>query len=204
MQIKKDEIRYRILKEAEKEFLKKGYINSSLRRIVKNSGTTIGNFYNYFKNKEDLFNELVKEDYDNYIKFINNHDSIQRPDYLLDMNDIGLWRKILSELIQKVMPVFSDRLLILLECSKGTKYEKSKEILQNIMKEHFMDHMISYAEGFEHPEFSDIIAKQMLDGIIMIIKKHKDKKLRKDLLTEYILFCFIGSIGLLGKWGNKE
>ncbi len=60
MQVKKDEVKNKILKSAKKEFLEHGYQGASLRTIVKNIGLTKGALYSYFKNKEDIFIELVK------------------------------------------------------------------------------------------------------------------------------------------------
>ena len=42
------------------EFLEKGFMGASLRRIVKDAGVTTGAFYGYFSSKEALFNDLVE------------------------------------------------------------------------------------------------------------------------------------------------
>lgn len=52
-----------ILQKARLEFLEKGYQKASLRSIVKAAGVTTGALYGYFKNKEELFDALVKEAY---------------------------------------------------------------------------------------------------------------------------------------------
>ncbi len=79
MQVKKDEMKNAILKSGEKEFLENGYEKASIRKIVKQAGTTIGNFYNYFANKEALFEELVNEEYHEFINFIQHHNNVERP-----------------------------------------------------------------------------------------------------------------------------
>ncbi len=61
MQIKKESVRNKILESAKKEFLEYGYQGASLRTIAKHSGLSKGALYCYFKNKEDIFTELVKE-----------------------------------------------------------------------------------------------------------------------------------------------
>ena len=53
----------RIHRAAKKEFLEKGYRNSSLRNIVKSVGMTTGAFYGYYKSKEELFEALAGEHY---------------------------------------------------------------------------------------------------------------------------------------------
>lgn len=50
-----------ILEAGKTEFLQKGFLNASLRNIVKNAGVTTGAFYGYFSNKEALFTALVEK-----------------------------------------------------------------------------------------------------------------------------------------------
>ncbi len=67
MQTKKDHVKDSLLDAACAEFLDKGFEKSSIRRIVKSAGTTIGNFYNYFESKEQIFSHLVDEIYHGFI-----------------------------------------------------------------------------------------------------------------------------------------
>ena len=55
------ETRENLLKSAKKEFLQKGFMQASLRNICKNAGVTTGALYFFFKDKEDLFANLVQE-----------------------------------------------------------------------------------------------------------------------------------------------
>ncbi|MBN2899652.1 MAG: TetR/AcrR family transcriptional regulator [Clostridia bacterium] len=48
-----------IMIEGKREFLDKGFNDSSLRRIVKRAGVTTGAFYGYYSDKKALFNALV-------------------------------------------------------------------------------------------------------------------------------------------------
>ncbi len=49
----------KIMNEGKKEFLKKGFKDTSLRNIVKQAGVTTGAFYGYYSDKEALFEALV-------------------------------------------------------------------------------------------------------------------------------------------------
>jgi len=60
MQVKKREISKEILNTARKEFLKHGFQGTTMRVIAGKSGITTSNIYNYFKNKDYLFVEMVK------------------------------------------------------------------------------------------------------------------------------------------------
>lgn len=200
MQIKKEEVRLAILEKAEAEFREHGFTNASVRRLVKAAGTTIGNFYNYFENKEALFEALVRDEYESFAYFVANHDTIERPDYLWDLKDPGEWRNVLTGLVQQIMPVFSPRFVLLVEGSRGTRFEDTRRLLTDMMKEHFLEHLQRINPGAADAEFGEIIAEQLLDGVILILKRYPDRSVQKRLLTEHLLFYLLGTMSLLGQW----
>jgi AcrR family transcriptional regulator len=59
MQVKKDDIKKRIMKSACNEFLRHGFQGASLRVIAEKAGLTKGAVYSYFKNKDTLFCSLT-------------------------------------------------------------------------------------------------------------------------------------------------
>ena len=77
--------------------MKNGFKNASLRQIVKDAGTTIGNFYNYFENKEALFTdidgkvELPLNDGERYLfRFFNYQDTTLSAEEIKERNIIYL------------------------------------------------------------------------------------------------------------------
>jgi AcrR family transcriptional regulator len=58
-QYAKDEIRQRIVEAARKEFLRSGYEKASIRTIAEKSRTAKSNLYNYFKDKDGLFQSVL-------------------------------------------------------------------------------------------------------------------------------------------------
>ena len=67
------ETKKKLLKCAMKEFSEKGYMKASLRNICKEAGVTTGALYFFFKDKEDLFGNLVDGPLMNLEKIIDNH-----------------------------------------------------------------------------------------------------------------------------------
>ncbi|MCE5345721.1 MAG: TetR/AcrR family transcriptional regulator [Bacteroidales bacterium] len=59
MQVQKDDIRGTILNASRQEFMNKGFKNASMRSIAANSGIGLSNIYNYFRNKDEIFRELL-------------------------------------------------------------------------------------------------------------------------------------------------
>lgn len=55
MQYIKEPLRRRILEIALEEFDEKGYEGASMRTIAEGAGTSLGNLYRYFQNKDDLY-----------------------------------------------------------------------------------------------------------------------------------------------------
>ena len=60
MQVLKDEIRGRILAVAGQQFGQKGYTKTSMREIAAEAEVGVGNIYNYFASKDELFREVVR------------------------------------------------------------------------------------------------------------------------------------------------
>lgn len=60
MQTLKDDIRNRILQTAEEHFLRKGFLKTSMREIADIVGIGVGNIYNYFSGKNELFRMVVR------------------------------------------------------------------------------------------------------------------------------------------------
>lgn len=60
MQVLKEDTRGRILAVAGQQFGQKGYSKTSMREIAGAVGVGVGNIYNYFTNKDELFREVVR------------------------------------------------------------------------------------------------------------------------------------------------
>ncbi len=71
-QLKKEKRRREIALCALKVFCEKGYDNTSIDDIVKKVGCSHGLLYHYFKNKKDIFDEIIN------IKHNQNNDELKR------------------------------------------------------------------------------------------------------------------------------
>lgn len=200
MQMKKEEVRMAILNSGKGEFLSHGFEKASLRNIVKKAGTTTGNFYNYFANKEALFEALVIDDYNKFIYFIDNHDRIDRPDYLWNISNPTLWKDVLGDLIDDMVPHLDIGFVLLLDCSEGTKYYDARKMLVGMLDEHFIEHVDKLGNITVSKEFGFVLANQILDGLILILRKEYTKEKKHVLIRELIIFYIIGTMGILGEY----
>ena len=99
MQYLKDEVRNNIVEEALKEFKEMGYKGASIRSIAKNSNTSVGNFYKYFRVKEDLYENLIGSVYHRLMDYINQFDKVE-------LNEKAEY--IFYELMEKIMEIFNE------------------------------------------------------------------------------------------------
>ncbi len=202
MQTKKETVEEALLKAAEAEFYEKGFEKASLRTIVKAAGTTTGNFYNYFKDKQSIFNALVAEVALQLEQLLDHHEDHGRPDELWQVHDITTWRNTLKPFFVALMPVFDKRVVLLLECSDGTPYAGTKATVTRLLAEHFESHIQRFAPEYPMPEMGAILATLTLDGIVAIIKTHAETSKCTDLIVEHILFVALGTMGLLSEKGD--
>ncbi len=80
--------RAKILAQAKKEFLQKGFAASSLRVIAEKAGFTTGAIYNEFKNKNDIFEALVGDVFDRFIALLQHKEELSCNMKTADLEDI--------------------------------------------------------------------------------------------------------------------
>lgn len=56
-----EEVRQRILETAKDLFLSDGYKKTTIAKIVSASGVSSGSIYHWYRNKQEIFEEIVQE-----------------------------------------------------------------------------------------------------------------------------------------------
>lgn len=197
LQIKKDEVKKRLLDAASRQFIKKGFRGTSIRTIVKQAGTTIGNFYNYFDGKEAVFCELTEETYLKFKYLIDSHRTMDYEEKLIKSNNMDVWRDKIFKLFTPLFEVSDESFLLLFENSEGTKYQDAKDDIINFLSEHFMEHIMQVNPEYKYTQMSKIIARQLIAAVIEILKITEDEDMKKQLIVEEVLFCGLGVMGIL-------
>ncbi|HPJ22455.1 MAG TPA: TetR/AcrR family transcriptional regulator [Clostridia bacterium] len=198
MQIKKDIIRNKLKEAGETEFFEKGFERSSVREIAGKAGTTLGNFYNYFKNKEELFHEVVKNEVIKFEEFFHGHQE-EPTEYLIQSErEPAAFYRALDEFNDVLTSVFTRKFYIWVACSKGTQFSNSKDMVIRYIGEHFIGHVRDV--GTMIPDLDNtaaMLSNGFLDGILYILGNHSDEKTVNDLIKNHLLFFFMGMIGLI-------
>lgn len=199
MQVKKEEVHRAIIETALSEFMENGYQRTSLRKIASKAGTTLGNIYNYFDSKEALFSHIVDQPYNQLKSLASSHGSISKNDDIWEVSDVLLWRTELENLMTQFLPMITSQFIILIEGSGGTKYEHARGEIARYLSYHFMDHIREYNPDYRNHELADIFSNQLIDGMIRIVKSYPDIETQKRLITDYLIFFAIGTMGILTK-----
>ena len=114
----------KILSSAKQEFQEKGFLNASLRNIVKNAGVTTGAFYGYYDSKEALFAALVEE-HAAYIlalfnRTIDDFEKLPGEEQTERMVDTS--EDCLAKMLDYIYEHY-DAFKLLVGCAQGTPYE---------------------------------------------------------------------------------
>lgn len=187
MQYQKDEVRNRIIEEALKEFNEKGYEGASIRIIAKKSNTSVGNIYKYFKSKEDLYENLIGSIYDIFIDYIKQFDKVE----LNDNAEI-----IFYQLADEIIEIFnknSVEISILLNQSKGTKYENCKSMFADFATR-IVTEKTEYELSLKGKRLRDnfiiyLVSQSLLESIAIIVRERSDGvEVRKLILNLIDIF----------------
>lgn len=113
----------KILSSAKQEFMEKGFLNASLRNIVKEAGVTTGAFYRYYDSKEALFAALVDEQA-NYVldlfnSTVDDFEKLPGSEQTKQMLDTS--GDCLGKLLDYVYDHY-DAFKLLVMCAEGTVY----------------------------------------------------------------------------------
>ncbi len=168
VQVKKDVVKNKILESAKKEFLEHGYEGASLRTIAKNLGLTKGALYSYFKNKEDLFIELVQEPAENLYRHMEamqeqalRQDVKSQRNYA-DEDDPQIAYSWINEIYDNM-----DAFRLIALKSKGTRYEDFFCRLAALEKKSTLEYVKNMRESQAlHYDPDDLLIDILLDSPI--------------------------------------
>lgn len=174
-----------ILETALKHFLKEGYANASLRKIVKDAGLTTGAFYKYYPTKEMLFNALIdpylEEIYRIYDEVVEHFETLSSNDQTKYMSQAS--GDVIDQMIDYIYDHY-DHFRLLLKCGDSGKYEEfiHNMVDREIKSSHkYLDKLKE--AGIEVPEVSDLMMHMVYTGffssVLQIIEHDIDKDTAK-------------------------
>lgn len=186
MQVKKEEVRKKIIKAAVKEFKNNGYKNATMRKISNASGIPIGNLYRYYQNKETLFNSIVFDVYEELKELFKT--GMKRDENTVEERSLFFFNRLID-----IYTANYDRTFILLHRNVGTKYENVQRELGIYFQEKITTNVKVAKPDIEEEEleFIRFICRLYLIGIGELITSYdKDINKLKKMGKRFVMFYF--------------
>ena len=131
------ETKRKLLESARAEFIEKGYMKASLRNICKGAGVTTGALYFFFKDKEDLFgqvvagplHELEEVMLSHFRGELENADTLEPDD---GADDYEVTRQIIHTLFR-----YYEEFTLLLTKAQDSGYEQITDKIVAVLEKHY-------------------------------------------------------------------
>ena len=181
MQVLKEAIRNKILQAAEEVFYAKDYRSARLVDIAKKAGVPVALIYTYFKNKEELFGEIVMTI---YAKIIRNINEIEYVGEMGSDNFNRIGKLQMSELLLE-----HKKLVILMDKAAGTKFVDSRvDITKRLQKT-----IKKKIEGYKYDEsLYYLISCTFIEGVLEIARGYRNAKWAKNMMSLLMQCHFLG------------
>ena len=191
MQFKKEEIKGKIIDVARNAFYDKGFEKTSMRHIARSAGVSVSNVYTYFKDKEELFDEIVNPFYQYLSRLIHN--------LTHDASGEEFSAEYVSSVITEVGGMVKKNrieLNILLDGSCGTRYENSKHELITTFEEHFIEHARSEntetVKGTGEIFIFHLIASHLVEAMLEISRHYAGDEWMDNTIKALIAYHLFG------------
>ncbi|MBO6117984.1 MAG: TetR/AcrR family transcriptional regulator [Bacteroidales bacterium] len=202
MQIIKDDIQRTIILKSKDIFLTNGFQKASMRDISASSGVSLGNIYNYFASKDEVFLSVVCPAMIALYKMLDKHHGKQGVE-IIALKDKNYFSVVLDEyftLIKENKDLL--RLLLILSDGSRLKNFKNNYVIRSnsLVSTWFSDMKAKYPHI--KTDFSDSFLSLhtfwMFEMIEQIIKNSYSEKETVKTLSDYITFEIQGWKQLTG------
>jgi len=187
-QVLKEEIRQRIFEAALDEFFEKDFKTAIMKDIAIRAGIPTGLIYSYYKNKQALFEEIVRP------VIWNLPDTLKEAEASSDMgmeNYFNIERKFYVSLFDR-----RKEFLLLMDKSAGTKYADAKDQMIHTIEQHIR--VILQKRGTQEYDdiFFHILAANHVESLLEIMRHYKSREWAEEMLDLVKKQFFLGSDSL--------
>lgn len=148
MQTLKDDIRQRIIATARAEFIAHGVRCTSIRTVARKSGVAVGNLYNYFSSKDELFCEVLRP----LTKALNKHILSHNDEKFLSIDVFNMRQRQIDYILDmlSIIKDFRPELRLLLFNSEGTSLQGYKDKMVDRQMKVGMEYLRLMKERYPH------------------------------------------------------
>lgn len=189
-----------LIDSAKKEFMEKGFMKASLRKICADAGVTTGALYFFFKDKEDLFGAIVDKPYNELMEIIRKHNSedkeLMNKPYEHEEGDH-------DEFVELIVPhIYGnyDAFVMLLTKAQGTKYENCISDLADEMESTYTemtDQMSKHYGKKINKKLLHWIVHMIIDAFVHMIMHEPDEKKAMAHIKKIMNFTMHGWSAML-------
>jgi AcrR family transcriptional regulator len=201
MQKLKDAIKNKVIGAAVNEFFLLGYEKASMRAIAKTAGISVSNTYNYYKNKEELFNSITEPVF-RQIESVFKQSLQQYSGTNSAGDNVQIFIKALTDMLLQMDARQRQLLVILVEKSAGTRFEKSREQIITLLRMHFAEVVRTSGQATQINENQgfvlNIIAANYVDGLLKIMKDFRSREWAAQNLKTLLTYHLSGISSLAG------
>lgn len=194
----------RILECAKKEFLEKGYTDTSLRTIAAEADTSTNSIYVRFQDKEGLFGAIVEPVSEEFMsRCLEVQETFHGFDSETQRRDVGKYSgDAMLDMVDYIYDHFEE-FSLLLDASYGTKFHNFVDRLVSIEEEYTWKWMEATGskmelEGEVTKEFYHIMVTSYFEGIFEVVR-HKmgreDAKKYVAMMGKYHHGGFLAIVG---------
>ncbi len=182
-QVLKDEVKEKIQNSAVELFTRKGYKNASIKNIATNAHVSVGNVYRYYKNKDELYESVIKGVYDgvNELMTLVEHQDNYKIIYISKTFEEQVYEPMTKfvELYRREKNVFN----MLLKGEKGEYYEKTIVSFIDILRNYFIRFwgIEKIENGLTFIEAS-ALTNALVFSVIDILNRVEDEELESNLM----------------------
>lgn len=186
MQIKKEEMREKILQAATDEFFKKGYENASMRVIAQKSYTTVGNIYHYFENKDVLLEAILLPVIEDLETKLARHEEEEQEQPMTKQQALDFIDNMEENMEHSDLKCLLDKRVVILFKLESSSLLERKERLLSHCKAHLNEHL--NAGGNER--YSEILVNMFVDWAKNILTRYEDiDEAKAEFVKLFKMFC---------------
>ncbi|MFA6071925.1 MAG: TetR/AcrR family transcriptional regulator [Janthinobacterium sp.] len=196
MQFQKDDIRGKIIAAAGETFLTQGFGKASMRAIAKKAGISTSNMYNYFKSKEKLFYAIVDPVFHHLVNIRKEVFEYKDNKDFNNENFMRQFTELVPNLMFEMIRKYRKELLLIMDCSKGTKYEQTKKMMATTMKTNFTENIKSKKKKrlLQDSILMHILAMNLIEGLLEITRNYKNDEWAKSNIESLMKYHIRGMV----------
>lgn len=187
-QVLKDEVFDSIFQSAIDVFYEKDYRSAKMQEIAEKAGIPVSLIYNYYKNKEELFNKVASSI---RIDFDRIADEEERATGLPSEKYKNYTEDYILDLLENYKVV-----VILMDKSQGTGYEHEKDHLIQTIEQHIKRQLDKKSQGIYDDMLCHILATNFAEGILEIARHYKDREYARTMLS-LVTKCYYEGVNSL-------